>query len=76
MRADLRRALRPGGRLVIIDITPQKHWRKLEGVPERGGHGISPESLIRDLTGAGFELVARHEDWDGDEDRYCLVFRR
>lgn len=76
MRADLRRALRPGGRLVIIDITPQKNWRKLEGVPERGGHGIAPEDLIRDLTGAGFELVARHEGWDSDEDRYCLVFRR
>lgn len=76
MRADLRRALRPGGLLAIVDITPQSSWRHLPGVPERGGHGIPPDDLIREMTGAGFSIVSRQDDWNGDGDRFCIVFRR
>jgi ubiquinone/menaquinone biosynthesis C-methylase UbiE len=75
MLRSLRRALLPGGRLAVIDITPQSHWRDLEGVPDRGGHGISPEELVDELTRQGFELVARYDDWNGDADRFCIVFR-
>jgi tRNA A58 N-methylase Trm61 len=76
MRAGLREALRPDALLAVVDTTPQKSWRKLEGVPERGGHGIREEDLVREMTGDGFEVVARHPDWNGDGDRYCVVFRR
>jgi precorrin-6B methylase 2 len=76
MRRSLRQALRPGGRLAILDIEPQKNWRKLKGVPQRGGHGIPADDLVREMTADGFEVVSRHEDWNGDEDRYCIVFRR
>lgn len=76
MRADLRRALRPGGVLAVVDIEPQENWRKLEGVPERGGHGIPAEDLVRELTADGFREVRRLEDWNDDPDRYCVVFRR
>lgn len=76
MRASLREALRPGGRIAIIDIVPQKHWRELPDVPKRGGHGIGPEDLIAEMEGAGFTLVARHDDWNGDAERYCLLFER
>lgn len=76
MRSSLRRALRPGGRLAIIDILPQENWRELPGVPDRGGHGISPEMLIQEMTADGFEAVERHADWNGDDERYCVVFRR
>ncbi len=75
MRASLRRALKPGGLIAVIDILPQSHWRELEGVPERGGHGIVPEELLADMTGDGFELVARHDDWGDEEDHFCIVFR-
>ena len=87
MLGSLRRAMRPGGRLAVIDITPQTHWRRLQGVPERGGHGIPtedqaeavlrhlPEDLIDEISEQGFELVARHEDWNGDRDRFCVVFQ-
>ncbi len=73
MLASLRRALMPGGQLAVIDITPQSHWRSLQGVPDRGGHGISPEELVAELTGHGFRLVERHDDWNGDPDRFCVV---
>ena len=76
MRASLRQALKPGGLIAVIDILPQKHWRELEGVKDRGGHGIGPEELLSDMTGDGFELVARYDDWGDDEDHFCIVFRR
>jgi tRNA A58 N-methylase Trm61 len=76
MRASLRASLRPGAHLVIVDTEPQGSWRHLEGVPDRGGHGIREEDLVREMTGDGFEIVARHADWNGDGDRYCVVFRR
>jgi protein-L-isoaspartate O-methyltransferase len=76
MRASLRSALRRGAPLVVIETEPQKNWRHLEGVPDRGGHGIKEEDLVHEMTADGFELVARHDDWAGDGDRYCVIFRR
>jgi protein-L-isoaspartate O-methyltransferase len=75
MRRSLLAALRPGGRLAVIDLAPQKDWRHLEGVPDRGGHGIPVEDLIAEMTAAGFAVEAVHPDWrSDDEDRYCVVF--
>lgn len=75
MRRSLFAALRPGGRIAVIDIVPQHHWGEVEGVPDRGGHGIPADDLAAEMVGAGFELEAIHGDWRGDdEDRYCLVF--
>lgn len=76
MRTDLRAALKPAGLIAVIDIEPQGGWRVLPGVPDRGGHGIASEQLIAEMTGDGFELVARFDDWNGDEERYCVVFLR
>ena len=76
IRADLRRALRPGGRLTIIEITPQDDWRVLPDVPERDGHGISPEDLTQEMTSDGlFEVDQTYDRWDEDDDNYCVVFR-
>ena len=67
--------MRPGALLAVVDITPQAHWSRLEGVPERGGHGIEMATLLEEMVGDGFEVVARFEAWPGDEDHYCVVFR-
>ena len=63
MRRSLWRALQPGGRIAVIDVPPQPGWRKLEGVPERGGHGIAIEELVADMRAQGFEVAARHDTW-------------
>ena len=76
MRADLRAALKPAGVIAVIDIQPQGGWRVLPGVPDRGGHGIAPERLLEEMTGDGFELAARFDGWNGDDERYCMVFLR
>ena len=50
-----------------------------KGTPtDRGGHGITPELLTRELEAAGFELLRVEEDWPGGvfADPYCAVFRR
>lgn len=76
MRSDLWRALKPKGLIAIIDITPQKNWRELPRVPDRGGHGIPTGDLVVEMLGAGFELVKQETDWNGDEDRFAILFRR
>ena len=76
MRRSLWSALKAGGRVVVIDVPPQKGWRHLEGVPERGGHGIAMAELIADMTRSGFEVVSRDEDWPAEPDAYLVVFRR
>lgn len=76
MRESLMAALKPGGLIAVIDIEPQSSWRELPGVPDRGGHGIPPDDLVAEMTGGGFELVERIDDWSGDEDYYCVLFRR
>jgi ubiquinone/menaquinone biosynthesis C-methylase UbiE len=76
MRASLRRALRPGARLAVIDLSPRSDWGELPGVPERGGHGIAEEDLVAEMTSGGFEVVDRYDEWAGNRNRYCVVFRR
>jgi len=77
MRSELHRALKPQGLLVVVEITPQEQWRELTDVPDRGGypHGIATEDLVAELISDGFRVVERHDDWNGDEDRYCVVFQ-
>lgn len=74
--ADLARALRPGGRMLLIETVPQQDWKQLEGVPERGGHGITRERLIHELAAGGFEAVEIVEEWNDDPERYAVLFRR
>jgi len=76
MRQRLWEAMRPGARLAVIDVPPQKSWRRLQDVPDRGGHGIEAGELIAEMTGSGFELVRYYESWPAESDAYCLVFRR
>jgi len=73
MQASMRRALKDGGLLLIIDFGPKRSWGRPEGVPaSRDGHGIDKDLLVSEMELAGFGLV-RDLPWeDGD---YALLFR-
>ena len=52
-------ALKPGGRAAIVDFTPPPD-REAPSPADRGKdgtHGISPDTMIEELTEAGFEIV-------------------
>ena len=76
--ASLHQALRPGGRLAIVDFPPGwflSTFFRVKGVPaNRGGHGVLPELVIEELDAAGFSLERRIDKWDGR--LYCLVFQK
>ncbi len=64
MRASLHRSLRPGGRLVVVEMTNRKN------------HEVDADRLVAEMTADGFRLVSRHPGWNGNEDHYAAVFSR
>jgi ubiquinone/menaquinone biosynthesis C-methylase UbiE len=74
----LAEALRPQGRLAIIDFEPS--WLLSLFVPvrdvpsNRGGHGVPPAVVVAELEHAGLTLIERIDEWPGGQ--YCLVFQK
>ncbi|MBI1875285.1 MAG: methyltransferase domain-containing protein [Acidobacteria bacterium] len=76
MQKELRRALRMGGLLAVVEFRPGRTAAP-SGVPhDRGGHGIPPELLIKELNAHGFEVVTREDQWPGGRESYCVLFRK
>jgi predicted methyltransferase len=77
INADIFRAIRPGGRLVIIDFEPGgiMNWiGQSETTDRHGGHGTPKETVVREVTAAGFQLMRGPEKWRGRT--YAVLFRR
>ena len=78
MDGSLFQALKPGGRLAVIDFRPGtllSLFSPVNGVPRnRGGHGIPKDVLIEELTAAGFLVDAAPRDWPGYG--YCVVLHK
>lgn len=76
--ASLFQALKPGGRLAVIDENPGKGSTIPPGVPaNRIGHGIPQNILINELTAAGFKVETIENTWpagDAYHPIYCVVF--
>jgi SAM-dependent methyltransferase len=69
-------ALRPSGRLAIIDFEPAPGSKLPDGVPaNRGGHGIAPAIVVDELHAAGLTHVTTILNWPPDSNpaEYFLV---
>lgn len=73
-------ALKPGGRLAVIDFGPRPNTEVPVGVPEnRGGHGIPSEIVIAEANRAGLETVSVTPKWSPESqpnDLYLVIFRK
>jgi ubiquinone/menaquinone biosynthesis C-methylase UbiE len=77
INADIFRTLRPGGRLVVIDFEPWgfMNWiGRPETADRHGGHGTPKETVMQEVTRAGFQWMRGPESWRGRT--YAVLFRR
>jgi predicted methyltransferase len=70
-------ALKPGGRLAVIDFEPKPGSALPDGVPaNRGGHGIHPETVSSEVAGVGLQMVSTRKTWPDEKADYFLVLFR
>ncbi|BAU49372.1 methyltransferase type 11 [Sulfurifustis variabilis] len=77
INADVFRALRPGGRYLVIDFEPGSllDWIAGSETAERhGGHGTPTETVLREAKAAGFQVLRGPEPWRGRT--YAVLFER
>jgi predicted methyltransferase len=75
MTASLLRSLKPGGFLAVIDFTPDSAESADPAGRDAGNqHGVTPETVTRELGDAGFDPV-RVAEKDGT-DRFMILARR
>ncbi len=68
-------ALKPAGRLGIIDFEPRSGSKVPDGVPaNRGGHGVHPATVIDELSNAGMTSAGPSAAWPGDN--FIVLFRK
>lgn len=71
-------ALKPGGRLAVIDFQARKGSSLPDGVPQdRGGHGIPCDVLISELREEGLFLEKRIDNWpEADQRTLAMLFAK
>ena len=75
MNASMRESLKPGGLLAVIDFAPDSAESTEPAGRDTGDqHGVTAATIARELTEAGFEVVALKEGTG--RGRFMLVARR
>ena len=75
MTSSLAAALKPGGRLVVVDFLPRPDTDVPAGVPaNRGGHGVPSDVVIAEVTAAGLTHVISDPQWSGTPQRPASLF--
>lgn len=69
MNASILRSLKPGGRLAVVDFTPPKEAEQPADRGKDGMHGVTPDSVARELKAVGFTIV----DTVVGKDRWFMV---
>src|SRR5688572_2209738 len=73
-------SLKPGGRLAVIDFPTRPNTEVPAGVPaNRGGHGVPPEIVVKEVTAAGLTHVRTDANWSPDSQPALLfiaLFRK
>jgi ubiquinone/menaquinone biosynthesis C-methylase UbiE len=74
MNRSIAASLKPGGRVAIIDFgPPDKEAPKPADRDQDGMHGVTPASVHRELTDAGFERVTTAVTPSSGPDRWYMV---
>ena len=77
MNRSLATALKPGGRLAVIDFEPAPHSKLPDGVPaNRGGHGIPPAIVVEEVSASGLTAVRTDLHWPEANSAYFLALFR
>lgn len=75
MNASMRQSLKPGGLLAVIDFAPDSAESEDPGRRAKGNqHGVTSETVVRELSQAGFELVT--VETGSTPGRFMVVVRR
>jgi ubiquinone/menaquinone biosynthesis C-methylase UbiE len=76
MCSELFQAVKRNGLVAIIDFGPDSGFSRRNVPSFREGHGVLPEEVQNRMQEAGFVLKKRIDNWDGDSDRYLLLFQK
>jgi precorrin-6B methylase 2 len=73
-------AVKPGGRVAIIDFEPTPGSETPAGLPaDREGHGVRPETIVAEISAAGPAHVRTMRDWSvlrANRSLFAVLFKK